>query len=176
MSATIRVSDIQAVDEFLDAEKQLSGSPPEFGASRFVRRGHAELQATWPIADIHGIVASGSLRIVFRPSLRQTTINLIFRSHCIGRLDFVPPDLCEPNPHWASTFGLPPQVCGPHFHRWAHNRQHVMDSQEWTLPARELLPQQIRRFEQAFPWLAAQVNLVLTPSQREFDIPARLLE
>jgi hypothetical protein len=82
---------------------------------------------------------------------------------------------CEFNPIWAADLGLPPRVCGPHFHDWQHNRHHVLRSERWELPCREALPPQVQRFEQAFPYLAAKMNLVLTPEQRGFDVPAELV-
>lgn len=47
--------------------------------------------------------------------------------------------------------------------------------EKWELPCREPLPAQIRRFEQAFPWLADRMNLKLTAEQRTFDIPRQLV-
>ncbi len=84
-------------------------------------------------------------------------------------------DECEQNPLWAQALGLPPRVCGPHFHTWQHNRLQVLRRERWELPCREALPPQVRRFEQAFPWLADKMNLVLTPEHREFEVPAELV-
>lgn len=43
------------------------------------------------------------------------------------------------------------------------------------MPAREPLPVQVRKFEQAFPWLAQRINLVLSSEQREFELPSSLV-
>lgn len=174
MSKSTRFGEIDSVDRFLAAEKRLNGSMPEFGPSTYYKKNRAEWLAVWPVADDLGIV-TGLLRVIARPGLDdRSTIVLIFASHCVSRLDFVPNTQCHVNPLWARNEGLSPTVCGPHFHSWPHNRQHVLDSGDWSLPCREELPSQVRRFSQALPWLAARVNLVLTPDQRTFDIPAVL--
>ena len=172
MKPAARLAEVEAVDRFLAEKKYLSGDPPEFGPSNFQRKGHYERRAVWPIADELGVVTSGQLRIVTRagPEYR-VTINVIFKGQNVSRLDFVPATECEANPHWAATLALPSRVCGPHFHGWPANRDQVLRSELWDLDCREPLPQQVRRFSQAFPWLADRINLVLTPEQRTFDVP-----
>jgi hypothetical protein len=169
--------DVAAVDAFLaDSPKQLSGPPPEFGAAAFHRRGDYEWNAVWPIADSLGVVTTGQLRFAVRPGLLLgPSISVIFDRQAVARLDIVPAQECETNPLWAATVGLPPRVCGPHFHSWEHNRDHVLATEEWELPCREPLPPQVRKFDQAFPWLAVRINLVLTPDQRRFEPPSRLV-
>jgi len=170
MKPAARLADVEAVDRFLADKKYLSGDPPEFGPSNFQRRGQYERRAVWPIADELGVVTSGQLRIVTRTGTEyRVTINVIFRGQNVSRLDFVPVTECEANPHWASP--LPARVCGPHFHSWPDNREHLLRSDTWELECREPLPAQVRKFSQAFPWLAERINLVLTPRQRTFDVP-----
>jgi hypothetical protein len=161
-------ADVAAADAFwADTPKTLSGPPPEFGASTFHREGQYEREAIWPIADSLGIVTTGQLRFAVRPGLQLgPSISVIFNRQVIARLDFVPPNEAEFNPSWAEAFGLSARVCGPHFHSWEHNRQNVLNNERWELPCREPLPIQVRRFEQAFPWLAAKMNLTLTPEQQ----------
>lgn len=176
MLAKGKLLDVEAADRFLGSEKYLSGKMPEFGPSGFNRRKQSEWEAVWPIADSIGIVSTGQLRFVARPGAGDRfSISLIYRSRCVSRLDFVAVEECENNPLWAHHDGLPSVVCGPHFHSWDHNRRHALVDPEQNLPSREPLPRQIRRFSQAFPWLAARVNLVLTPEQRTFEIPAHLV-
>jgi hypothetical protein len=171
MRAAARLAEVEAVDRFLAAEKHLYGAPPEFGPTNFQRKRQAEWGAVWPIADEFGVVTSGQLRIVTRPGLEpRVTINVIFRNQNVGRLDFVPATECEDNPFWA-VGDIPRRVCGPHFHGWETNREHVLRGEIWEMPCREPLPPQVRRFEQALPWLADHINLVLTPEQRMFDVP-----
>jgi len=170
-------ADVAAVDAFwADTPKSLSGPPPEFGPSTFNRRDQYEQEAKWPIADSIGIVRSAHLRIVVRPGLAiGPSISVIFNRQAIARVDFVPGNECESNPLWAADLGLPPRVCGPHFHSWEHNRSQILATGDWELQCRLPLTVQIRRFEQAFAWLAAEMNLVLTPDQRAFDVPPQLL-
>lgn len=170
-------ADVAAADAFWkDAAKSLSGAPPEFGVSTFNRNGQYEREAIWPIADSNGIVGTGQLRFVVRPGLDLgPSISVIFNRQAIARLDFVPATECENNPLGAAALGLPARVCGPHFHGWELNRDNVLRLERWELPFREALPPQVRRFEQAFPWLAEKMNLVLTPEQRTFDVPKELV-
>lgn len=170
-------ADVAAVDAFwADTPKHLSGPAPEFGASTFHRDGQYEREAIWPIADSLGIVGPAQIRFVVRPGLQLgPSISVIFNRQAVARVDFVPMDECELNPLWSATLGLPPKVCGPHLHSWEHNRHHVLKRERWELPCREALPVQVRRFEQAFPWLADKMNLALTPDQRKFEVPKELV-
>lgn len=170
-------SEVAAVDSFIaDASKTLYGAPPEFGPTTRFHRGVYEWDAKWPIADGLGIVTTGHLRIVVRPGLSLgPSVSLVFNRQMVSRLDFAPATECETNPLWARALNMPPRVCGPHFHGWEQNRSHVLKEKEWHLPCREPLPPQIRRFDQAFPWLADRINLVLTPGQRQFSLPVQLV-
>jgi hypothetical protein len=166
--------DIAVVDAFLADPKTLAGSPPEFGPSGFHRRGNNEWAATWPLRGSHGVVETGQLRFV-AGGFGLFSISLLFKSQAISRLDYEDESNCESNPPWAQPLMLPAVVCGPHFHSWLHNRGHVLASGQWTLPAREALPVQVRRFEQAFPWLAERINLVLSHEERQFELPSSLV-
>lgn len=169
-------TDVAAVDQFLSSQKHLYGAPPEFGRSNFQRKGKHEWQASWPIADSLGMVTSAQLRFVARPGIPERhSVSVIYNGQCVTRLDFAPSDECESNPVWAKDFGLPAVVCGPHMHSWEHNRAHVLVMRLWELPCRLPLQPQIRRFAQAFPWLAAEINIMLTPEQRDFSLPAELI-
>jgi hypothetical protein len=169
-------AEIAAVDAFFaDTPKSLAGPPPEFGVGNFYRGGAYEWRANWPIADSLGIIGPGALRAIVRPGQALgPSISVIFNRQAVARLNFVPARECESNPLWAAAVGLPPRVCGPHFHAWEHNRFHVLETEEWQLPCREPLPAKIHKFDQAFPWLAARINLVLTPDQRRFEPPPQL--
>ena len=170
-------ADVAAVDAFLaDTPKSLFGPPPEFGVGPFHRSGGYEWCANWPIADSLSVAISAALRMVIRPGTGiGPSLSIIFNRQAVARLDFVPIDDCESNPPWGSGLGLSPRVCGPHYHAWEHNRSHVLLTGEWELPCREPLPPQLRKFEQAFPWLADRINLVLTSNQRRFEPPPQLL-
>ena len=167
-------AEIAAVDAFLADPKTLAGSPPEFGPTTFHKKGGYEWAATWPMQSSQSVVETGQLRFVAR-GYGLFSIAVILKSQGICRLDFEDPDDCHANPHWAGSFGLPAVVCGPHCHTWEHNREHILNSGQWQLPAREPLPVQVRKFEQAFPWLAQRINLVLSSEQREFELPPSLV-
>ena len=140
--ASTIIADVAAVDAFwAEPQKQLSGVPPEFGESTFYREGQYGREAIWPIADNHGIVTTGQLRFVVRPGLNLgPRISVIFNRQAIARLDFVPVDECESNPPWAANLGLPPTICGPHFHSWEHNRDYVRRRERWELHAATYFP------------------------------------
>jgi hypothetical protein len=170
----VSATDVAAVDQFIANSKRLYGAQPEFGPSAFQRRGIREWQAVWPIADDIGVITTGQLRFIARPMERHS-ISLLFNEQAVARLDFVTIAECESNPLWAEELGLPARVCGTHFHRWEHNRAHVLATGRWELPCREAVQPQVRRFAQGFPWLASQVNLVLNPDQRYFEPPIELV-
>ena len=170
-----KLADVEEVDRFIAVSKRLFGSPPEFGPKMNSRDG-AHWEAVWPVSDELGVLADGAfVRVRASPSSdKPFSLVLIFRDSCVFRLDFVSESICHVNPFWASSRGLPPRVCGPHCHTWAANREHVLSSGFWEMPCREPLAPQIRKFDQAFAWFAQQGNLILSPDQRAFDLPAEL--
>jgi hypothetical protein len=170
-----RTLEVTAVDQFLADEKTLHGPAPEFGMKRW-GHGAALREGVWPIANSAGIVESGHLRIAIGPPTdKPLTLALIFRNSCVYRADFVTDTECHSNPWWARQLNLPTRVCGPHFHSWAANRDYALEYADGKLPCREAMPAQVRRFEQAFAWLADQVKITLTPDQRLFSPPVGLL-
>jgi hypothetical protein len=175
MAGSLRNVDVDVVDEFLSDEKTLAGPAPEFGPKK-TKSSSPIWEAVWPIANSVGVVESGQLRVCYSPaSDKLFSICLIFRGQCIFRVDFVAATICHGNPQWGAALGLPPTVCGPHFHPWNPNREEVLRQQDWGLPFRLPLPTRIHRFDQALPWMASEVKLLLTPEQREFGLPRELI-
>lgn len=174
MAVAGRADEVFLVDAFLAQQKFLSGAPPEFG---YKPRGKdPSWEAAWPIVNSAGIGESGSIRVRYAPASQEPfSISLVFREQSICRLDFVEQSVCHDNPPWGRSKGVPVRVCGPHIHRWDLNRDHVLQQDEWTIPCRVPLEPQIRRFDQAFPWFADQVNLTLRPDERNFDVPRELV-
>jgi len=174
MAVSGRAQDIALVDAFLARPKILSGAPPEFGPKP--RGKEASWEAAWPVANIDGIVEAGSVRVRYAPaSAEPFSILLVYREQCVYRLDHVEEDVRHSNPYWGRALEAPAMVCGPHVHTWALNRDHVLRQDSWEIPCRLPLQQQIRRFDQAFPWFADQVNLALRPDERNFDLPHELV-
>lgn len=167
-------AEVAAVDTFLASPKHLYGAPPEFGPTNFHRKGLPEWQAVWPMADEDGVLTGAELRVVARPG-PFPSLSVIWSGQAVTRLDICAETECKPNPLWAGALGALPQVCGPHLHSWELNRGHNLNITGWEIPCREPLQPQIRRFEQAFPWLMDRINVALTPEQRVFDTPANLL-
>jgi hypothetical protein len=99
------------------------------------------------------------------------SVTVVSRGNAIWRVDLVAPGVWKPNPAGAATLGLPPEVRGSHSHTWHDNREHLLSQDQWGLPYRRPLPSAIRRLPQAIASLAAEVNLVLEPYQRGFDVP-----
>lgn len=174
MAGSGRAHDVALVDAFLARPKILSGAPPEFGPKP--RGKEPSWEAAWPVANIAGIVEAGSVRVRYAPaSLEPFSILMVYREQCIYRLDFDDESVCHSNPHWGRALDVPPRVCGPHVHTWDLNRDYILSQDMWETPCRVPLQQQIRRFNQAFPWFADQVNLALRPDERNFDLPRELV-
>jgi len=173
MARVSRQSDIDVVDRLVAASKALIGPPPEFGPTNFSRHGNYENCASWALADDLGIATGAELIFVARPR-GEHSVSLIWRQRKVCRLDIISYEECESNPYFARDMNLPHRVCGPHFHAWEHNRAPILAQDEWELPCRAPLPPQIRRFAQAWPWLADRVNIVLTSEERMFELPAVL--
>lgn len=169
MTTANRNAEIAAADAFLAEAKSLDGAPPPWTPSTW----GGEYQSTWIILD-----SDGSPSAQFKFTARKTntvvaTINLIYRSRPLWRLDMDEATNCHDNPHDAYMYGLPPIVCGPHEHAWQLNRSHLLSQDLWGLPYRRPLEPTIRRLGQGLLWLAGQINLTLAPEQRGFDGPTR---
>lgn len=161
--------DIAEIDAFIAENKtleDLEGSTPEW------EDGHAgELSGTWNVVDSVGLIRA-QLRFRCPKSRPQfSSISLIYKGNLITRLDLVPPDECKPNMPAAAAFGLPPHVCGPHWHPWEFNRSYVESAGFGRIPYREPLPPQIRKLPQGLLFLGDRINLSIAPGQRDFDIP-----
>jgi hypothetical protein len=160
--------DVQQVDDFLAGDKSLEAAIPLWQKS--ARPG--ELEAIWNILDPLGVRSHLRFRISeTEPTL--PSVSLIFRRNPIMRLDIEGPSICHSNPPWAATLKLPPEVCGSHFHSWEDNRNHILNTGLWELPARRAVEPRLRRVPQMLPWIAAQVGIDLTHDQRSFDLPPR---
>jgi hypothetical protein len=161
--------DIAEVDAFLQESKTLQGPPPEWKEGPYA----GELSASWSIADSIGIVRA-ELRFRCPRAGRQfPSISVIYRGNLITRLDLVPPDECKPNPIGAAALGLPPKVCGSHWHSWPANRRYTEVVGFGRMPYREPIQPQVRRLPHALFWLADRINLTIAPDQRDFDVPSQ---
>jgi hypothetical protein len=176
MNFASRQKEVDAVDRFLVAQKTLYGAPPDFGPKRHEATKKQYWEAIWPIQVAGGSVGAGHLRILVGPTAEASmSLVITFQNNAVYRLDFDAADKCESNPLFAKAIGLPPRVCGPHVHVWERNRAHVLSQMQWSLPCREPLSLRVRKFNQALPWLADQVNLLLTPEQRGYEFPVHLI-
>jgi hypothetical protein len=165
----VTARDIQLVEDYLAAPKTLEASLPEWSSAV---RDH-ELQAIWNVEEDGGRLRSHLRVRVGRHSKRWPSVSLIFRSNPIWRVDIKPDDVCEGNPLWAFNLGLDAQVCGTHCHTWVDNRQHILASGLWELPARRNIAPQVRRLPQVMAFMAEELNIELTHEQRGFDTPPR---
>ncbi|WP_420331659.1 hypothetical protein [Oceanicaulis alexandrii] len=157
------------IDDFLAVPKSLSGSPPIWADGS---RSH-ELQASWPIVDNLGAIRANLRFKLPRDRFHAPTVQIIFEQIPICRLDVEPDGPCKDNPVWAAKLGLPAVVCGSHFHSWENNRDHIVRSGEWKLPAREPIEPSLKRPRQMLPWICDRTNILLEPDQRGFDMPPR---
>ena len=172
-----RQAEVEGIDRFLTDRIVLFGPEPEFGRLVPGRDGGGrERRASWPLADSLGALTGGELRVVARyASHLGHSMVLVFRERCVTRVDFVSDQECHSNPSDARLMGLPPRVCGPHFHGWEANRDHLLKQDNWNLPYREPLPVSVRRFGQALAWMADRVGIVLEPDHRGFCPPPELV-
>ena len=167
MTAATRIVELDAVDAFLLMAKSLDGPPPVWRVGSW----GGEYTASWNVLD-----DTDSPVAQIRCTARQTntsvaSMSLIYKGNPIWRVDIDEATMCHDNPHDGHLQHLNPMVCGPHEHAWPINRGHLMSQDAWTLPYRRQVS--VRRLSQALPLLADQVNLTLTPEQRNFDGPTR---
>ncbi len=168
MPTANRISDIDQVDAFLARPKTLLEAQPAWiQGSR-----PSEMQIIWNVEDDVGIV-SGHLRFVLpKANMASPSISLIWRNYPICRVDIEDDGECHPNPPDASLLGLEAEICGSHVHSWLLNRNYVLNTPHtWDIPYRCKTPPQVRRLNQAFPWLADQVNIKLRPHQHIVELP-----
>jgi len=176
MTKRDRLRDIELVDEFLADMKTFSGNPPEFGPKSQKGGKFHMWEAVWPIANSFGITETGQLRTNYYPaSEARFSLNIIFRGNCIYRIDFESESKSHSNPLWARALGVPSKVFGPHVHTWSSNRAYLETSGIWDLPCGVPLLPSIRNFDEAFEWLANEVNVNLGVNDRKFTVPEGLM-
>lgn len=169
MPTASRIAEVSQADAFLARAKRLQGQVPAWQPSS--RKGEVEM--VWNLEDAAGIV-SGHLRFrAGREHRACPSISVVFRDNPLWRLDIEEPHVCHDNPPDAYQLNLPATVCGSHEHTWADNRAYVLNQHAWTIPYRRSILPQIRRLNQALPWLAEKINLSLQPEQRRVDLPDR---
>ncbi|RYG86731.1 MAG: hypothetical protein EON59_09280 [Alphaproteobacteria bacterium] len=156
--------DLLIVDAFLAEPKSLVGGHPTWGQS-YIQH---EWMATWIVEDSVGIQRAQLRFRCLKGEPSRVSVSLLLRKLMIGRIDIVPPTVCEKNPAWAAGLGLEATVCGPHHHRWDHNRDWVSKNSIGKLPAREALPK-VRRLSQAVAHLCYHSQIKLDPDQMGFE-------
>jgi hypothetical protein len=166
--STAHEFDVSQVDDFLGSEKVLEDAMPPWQASS--RPG--ELQAIWNIEDTLGVRAHLRFRI-YETEPTLPSVSLIFRRNAVARLDIEASTVSHPNPPWAEQLGLPAEVYGSHFHSWDDNRDHILRTGLWELPARRAVEPALRRVPQMLPWIADRLGIIITPEQRAFDLPPK---
>jgi hypothetical protein len=159
---------VDLVDAFLAEYKTLDGFFPAWA-----RRG-PEWTSRWPILNSLG-AAEGVLAFTIDGAITHPTISVLYRSYLVYRLDIVPAGECKPNPLGAFALGLPRQVCGPHTHPWSMNRDWVMANDFGELPYRQPITLADPSFIRGLEWAGAELNINISPSQRDIDMPAATL-
>lgn len=173
--ASERVNEIFEIDRFLGDPKKLVGPHPRWGRSTFFSKSDPEMEAQWSIADALGIIGNGQLRFAIRPGKRKyPSVSVVYAHRPIFRIDLEEADICESNPIWAQSLGVPARVCGSHVHTWEHNRQHIIDQEKWEISCRVSLSPRIKKLDQTIAWLASQINISLEPDQHGFSLPYSL--
>jgi hypothetical protein len=156
------------IDAFLAEAKTLIGTFPDWKKNEFRPD---EYDNAWSVSDSLGIVRA-QMRFRFSVVNRGfPSVSLIYRTQLVWRVDLVPSEECKFNPPTAHLLGLPPKVCGSHWHGWPDNRAYVEAHGFGQLPYRRPIPIQVRKLEQAVLSLADQISLQIAPEQRGFDVP-----
>jgi hypothetical protein len=165
--AQIRDEDLLEVDAFLASPKTLIGPPPEWGPSSRTN----DLETRWHIQEESGLIRAHFRFRCPKSDRASPSVSLILNNQPIWRVDFASEEVSKLNMHDAHELGLPGMVCGSHCHTWSDNREWSRLNGWGQLPYRRPLKPQVRRLDQAYPWLAAQVNVTLEPNQRMFGAP-----
>lgn len=159
-------SDIRVlVDEFLSAEKSLTGSgnfspteqPDEYEWRRFI---------------VHdGAVADAQLLIIAYPDSpdREFRLLVLHSDACIARLDFV---FKRDGPHindLRRPMGYPSTpIWAPHYHPWSGNRQlATVDKYPKKLLYAYEIDNKINGLSRAFKWFCNEVKIAFTSN----DVP-----
>ncbi|WP_188529207.1 hypothetical protein [Sinisalibacter lacisalsi] len=160
---------ISDVDRFLANEsKVLDGFQPHWTHAK----GYRDYQLAWPISEEDTGRTRAHLR--FRlpdQDFRFPSISLIFRGQNVARVDQAPPEVCKPNHPAAQRLGLPHQVCGPHFHSWEDNREIVRGSEQWHLPVRRPIHEELNDLDAMFFWFCSQTNVRIEAHNRPILLP-----
>lgn len=160
---------IKKVDAFINSEhKTLSGPQPEWK-----KTGRDDWQCTWPIEEDHGIIRSSLKLRIPKYGFDNPSVGLIFLGEMIARLDKSRDSECKPNPPYARQLGLPYKVCGPHVHRWEHNKQHIERNNVWELPAREPIKDNMTKIEQMHYWFCDYIQVKIPQEHRSLYLPDR---
>lgn len=159
--------DVAAVDEWLAETKTLSGMFPGWG-----RAYGRDYKARWGVIDSAG-VQSGELSITVDRALTRPSICVVMTQKLVYRVDLVPEAECKPNHYSGRALKLASTVCGPHFHRWEHNREFVAQNGFGELPLRDPAPKALKSLEQALAAICDAVNIDLTSDQRDIRLPSQ---
>ena len=160
------------IDVFLSAKKSLSGLQPVWRAN-----GRSDqLDAKWPIEEEGGVFRAHLAFRYNRVSTDQPSVSLIYERQKVCRIDVKPPDEYDGNPPQARNFGLPAKVYGTHIHRWAHNREYVLNSlppDEWEIPIKESISQSTQMFGHLLALICSECRIDFTAEQRDLNPPSR---
>ncbi len=159
---TLKVSEI---DGFISGYKTLVGVLPSWN-----NQYNRYLQTRWGIQDADGI-ERGELCFSCRVDGNRPSISCMYQQNLIYRLDVAPEGECKNNSFMAIQSGLPHEVCGSHVHGWLENRGYIDKNGFSQLPNRRSIDGLVETFSDGLGWVAEDLNIHITPEQRDFDLP-----
>lgn len=162
-------ANLAIIDDYLtNSAKVLDGFQPHW----VYQPGYKDFQIGWPILEED--TGKTRSRLQFRVPEQHPefcSIGLLVRGNTVCRVDRDSPDVCKANPPFASRLGLPYQVCGPHVHSWADNRQFISESGNWDVPARRPITETLDSIDAMFFWFCAHINVRIQPHNRPLILP-----
>ncbi len=168
--ASIREADLQRVDDFLASEKRLVEGLPVWSQIQ-----NGRWCAAWPISEETGNIRA-SLNFRLDPKYADhPCLSLIFEGHSVSRVDLAPDWKRKPNPPWA--INCEPVTFGNHCHSWHDNRDNILRTGRWEMPAKRQVPNAVKRVPQMLRWFAEHIKLSLYAPEHgfDFDPPTRTL-
>lgn len=172
MSRAAKIALCNEVDAYLEAGKRLKGAQPIWRESGQMDR----LDAKWVVEEDNGLSRGYLAFRVNRVSTNEPSVTLVFQRRPICRIDIKPLDDSDGNPPQARALGLPPQVSGPHIHRWAHNKMYVQNSlppDEWDIPIKEEISPSTQTLGHILAMICGECRITFTPEQRDTYLPPR---
>ena len=158
---------VRLIDDFVAAEKTLSGRPDWEAVGQ-----RGEQRLVWPLA-VDGLSTGIDLELNAYPNIRDLRFRVMLRrTRCFARLDFVH-DESHVNPRGLPNTYPKGLFAEPHIHHWKDNLQYSTHHQlPDRLPVAMVLPANVRNFDAAVRWFCGEYN-ISQPANDVIFLPSR---